>query len=379
MAASASGVVDARFAPAVAHLEEAAESRQGFGAQLCVYVDGERAVDVVVGSGLEHDSVTGVYSATKGMAALSIARMIDDGLLALDMPVTEVWPEFGAHGKGAVTVGDLLAHRAGLPVLREVVPIEELLDSVAGAARLAAQRPLWTPGRAFGYHGITIGILIEELVRRVWGGELRDHHETVVRAPRDADFFIGMPESEDGRYVDVRPVEPTPEQAEELASRPLNEPLLTRMFANFQAGDEWSTEGVSTNNPRVRRAGPAGIGGVASARGIARLYLDALPGSDDPIASAATFESMREIRSWGIDRTLNVANAFGSVFMVSQPRLPFGSIEAFGHDGGGGALGFADPATGVAFGYIPTPMQYPGGADPVAVKVAHAIHATLSS
>lgn len=373
------GDVDDRLAPAVALLTEAAAARPAhFGAQLCLYVDGERAVDVVVGGSLAHDSVTGVYSATKGVAALTLARLIDAGTLSLDMVVADVWPEFAAHGKDALTLGDVLAHRSGLPVVREVLPLASLLDSGIAAAELAAQRPLWRPGTAFGYHGITIGVLIEEVVRRVTGEELRDLHETHVRAPRDADFFIGFPSDEDDRYVPVSPMEPTAEQAAELAARPQGDPVLTRMFANFEAGDEWSASGISTNNPDVRAAGPAGIGGVGSARGLARLYADALPGSSDPIASPATFEAMREMRSWGTDRTLGVTNAFGAVFMVPQPRMPFGSLEAFGHDGGGGALAFADPETGLAFGYVPVPMQFPGGADPVAVQIARTARDLLS-
>ncbi|MDN4476804.1 serine hydrolase domain-containing protein [Demequina sp. SYSU T00192] len=373
------GHVDPRFAPIREMLDGFLVRDPSLSAQLCVHVRGERVIDLVGGESLDHDSVTGVYSATKGIAALTIARLLDSRALALDAPVAEHWPEFADAGKDRVTVGDLLSHRAGLPILDDVVPLDELTSSAPAAARLAAQLPLWVPGTAFGYHGITIGILIEELVRRVEGRELRDAHEAEIRAPRDADFFIGLPASEDHRYVDVRPMRPTEEQAAELASRPQGDPVLTRMFANFEAGDEWSESGVSTNNPDVRRAGPAGIGGVGSARGLARLYSDALPGAERPIASQETFAAMRQMRSWGIDRTLGVPNAFGTVFMVPQPRQPFGSHRAFGHDGGGGALAFADPETGVAFGYIPVPMQYPGGADPRAVAIAREVRALASA
>ena len=367
------GRVEPRFAAVRDALADHAAQDPELSAQLCVRVDGETVVDLVVGDALDHDSVTGVYSATKGIAALTIARLLESGALALDMRVTDVWPEFAQAGKGGVTVGDLLSHRAGLPILDDVVPLSELVSSAPAAARLAAQRPLWVPGTAFGYHGITIGILIEELVRRVEGRELREAHEHEIRAPRAADFYIGLPASEEHRYVAVQPMRPTPEQAAELASRPQGDPVLARMFANFDAGDEWSESGVSTNNPDVRRAGPAGIGGVGSARGLSRLYADALPGADRPIASQETFATMRQMRSWGLDRTLGVPNAFGTVFMVPQPRQAFGSHRAFGHDGGGGALAFADPETRVAFGYIPVPMQYPGGADPRAVVVARMV------
>jgi len=127
---------------------------------------------------------------------------------------------------------------------------------------------------------------------------------------------------------------------------------------------------MSTNNERIRRAGPAAIGGVGSARGLARLYADALPGSADPIASPDTFALMAQQQVWGQDRTLDCPNSFGIVFMLPQPRMPFGGLAAFGHDGAGGALAFADPSTEIAFGYIPVPMQYPGGADHRALALA---------
>jgi hypothetical protein len=198
-------------------------------------------------------------------------------------------------------------------------------------------------------------------------------YEEHVRAPRDADFYIGLPESEDSRYVSVAPVELTDAQRAEMESRPPVDAILTRMFNNFEAGDEWGEHGLSTNNPLVRRAGPAAIGGVGSARGLARIFADALPGAKDPIASQETFDAMRQMRSWGMDRTLGVHNAFGAIFMVPQPRMPFASQYAFGHDGGGGALAFADPETGVSFGFIPVPMQYPGGADRLSVALARKV------
>ena len=372
------GDLDPALAEVRELLLEAARERQGYGAQLCIMRDGRPLVDVVVGDRLERDSVTGVYSTTKGVAALTVARLIDEERLSLDQRVADLWPEFAAAGKDQVTVGQLLSHQVGLPVIDRVVPLAELLDSRLGAARLASQRPLWVPGSAFGYHGITIGILIEELVRRADGRELRDAHEQDIRAPRDADFYIGMPASEDHRYVPVAPMEPTDEQREEIASRPQGDPLSSLMFGNFEAGAEWDEDGIITNNPAVRRAGPAGIGGTGSARGLARLYASALPGAQDAIASPETFAAMRQMRSWGTDRSLGITNAFGAVFMLPQPRMPFGTLEAFGHDGGGGALAFADPGTGVSFGYIPVPMQYPGGADPVAVRIARTVRDVLA-
>lgn len=343
-----------------------------FSAQLCVRVGGRAVVDIAGGPRLTRESITGVYSSTKGAAALAVATVLDSGALDLDAAVSRYWPEFAAAGKQDVTVRQLLSHQAGLPVVAgQRLLLEELtVSSSRGAARLASQAPLWRPGSAFGYHALTIGLLVEEVVLRATGRRLHEVYEAAVRAPREADFFLGLPESEDSRYVPVADVALTSDQAAEIARRPPVDALNEAVFSNVAAPDDRSEEGISTNNPRVRRAGPAAIGGVGSARGLARIYADALPSSSSPIASPAVFEAMAQQHAWGHDRTLDVTNCFGVLFMLPQPRMPFGGLGAFGHDGAGGALAFADPTADVAFGYIPVPMQYPGGADRRAVELA---------
>jgi CubicO group peptidase (beta-lactamase class C family) len=367
---SSSGDVTPEFAPVRDLLDTYLAADPGYSAQLCVLAGNATVVDLAGGPHLQRESVTGVYSATKGMAALALASIIERGLLELDAPVSTYWPEFSANGKSAVTVRQVLSHQAGLAVLVGDLTVDEFVDSARVGHRLAAQRPLWRPGSAFGYHALTIGLLMEELTRRTTGRELRDVFEADLRSPRDADFFLGLPATEEHRYVPVGDVALTPAQRSEIASRPPMDALALAVFANVQAPDDRSDIGISTNNPLVRRAGPSAIGGVGSARGLARLYADALPTSTTPIASQAVFHDMAQQHSWGLDRILNTSNCFGTVFMLPQPRMPFGSLGAFGHDGGGGALAFADPLTDLSFGYIPVPMQYPGGADHRAVALA---------
>ena len=364
--------IDDRFR-SVAALFASYLAEEGFSAQLSVRWRGESVVDVAGGPAVATASITGVYSVSKGVAALALATLFDDGRLVLDEPVATYWPEFAANGKESVTVRQLLSHQAGLPLVEGKPELRNLLESAQGAERLAAQRPLWRPGTAFGYHAATIGILMEELVRRVTGGTLQHLFETRVRAPREADFYLGLPESEDARYVPVADVRPTSAQTAELANRPPLDALAERVFGNFGVPEDRSPRGLSTNNVDLRRAGPAAVGGVGSARGLARLYADALPAAANPIARTEAFEAMAQQQVWGVDRTLNVPNAFGVVFMIPQPRMPFAGLGAFGHDGAGGALAFADPSTGISFGYIPVPMQYPGGADFRSVALARLV------
>ncbi|MBT2518087.1 beta-lactamase family protein [Streptomyces sp. ISL-90] len=364
-----SGAHDQRFASVARQFESYAAADPGFSAQLSIRMHGDLMLEMAVGPYLSIDSVTGVYSVTKGVAGLVIATLIDQGLLELDHPVSTYWPEFAQNGKETVTVRQLLSHQAGLPLAARPLRLEELTDRSA-AEVLAAQRPLWHPGTAFGYHALTIGVLMEELVRRLTGRTLQEVYETSIRAPLDADFFLGLPEAEEGRYIDMRDVELTDDQAEELATRPPLDSLAASVFANTDAPDDRSPSGVSSNNEVIRRSGPAAIGGVGSAHGLALLYAATLPGAPHPIASPDAFAVMAQQQSWGMDRVLNVMNCFGVVFMLPQPRLPFGGLGAYGHDGAGGALAFADPTTGLSFGYIPVPMQYPGGADHRSLELA---------
>ncbi|WP_158270328.1 serine hydrolase domain-containing protein [Mycetocola zhujimingii] len=360
------------FAPVRRLFAEYLDAEPAYSAQLAVFHHGEAVVELAGGPALDTESLTGVYSVSKGAAALVIASLLDRGALDLDRRVATYWPEFAARGKDDVTVGDLLSHRAGLAALSPgTFAFEEFLErSELGAARLAAQAPLWVPGSAFGYHALTIGILMEELVRRTTGRTLQEEYEETIRGPRDADFYLGMPEDLDGRYVPLAPPVLTAEQEREVAGRPPQDALAETVFSNVDARDDLTDHGISSNNPRVRRAGPAAIGGVGSARGLARLYADALPGAARPIASPEVFRAMAIQRSWGHDRVLDVTNSFGAVFLLPQPRMPYASLGAFGHDGAAGALAFADPATGISFGYIPWPRQHPGGADHRSVALA---------
>lgn len=367
-------IVHERFRP-VADLFAGYLDETGFSAQLVITRNGEVVVDLA-GNAIGADAFTGVYSVSKGVAALVIARLIDRSELDPDAPMTDYWPEFGTHGKDAILVREALSHQAGLPFIEGAPrPLDELTDSRLGAARLATQYPSWQPGTAFGYHASTIGILMEELVRRVRGVSLQEVYESEIRAPRDADFYLGLPEALDDRYVPVGDATLSPEQSVLAAAAPPRDALAEMVFANFDAPDDRSAGGMSTNNVRIRRAGPSAVGGVGSARGLALLYADALPGAEKPIASAQTFVTMARQQSWGLDRTLDSPNAFGIVFLLPQPRMPFAGLGAFGHDGAGGALAFADPSTGISFGYIPVPMQYPGGADHRSLALARAARA----
>ncbi|MCO4255722.1 serine hydrolase domain-containing protein [Pseudarthrobacter cellobiosi] len=314
-----------------------------YSAQLAAYRDGVKIVDLFGGPHITADSITGAYSVSKGVAALVISLLVQDGLLDLDRTVAHYWPEFGCHGKDRLLVHEALSHQAGLVGVEGGFALDEFTTSRA-AARLAAASPAWRPGSCFGYHALTIGIIMEELCRRVTGTSLQSLYDQRIRTAYGIDFFLGLPEKLEPRYRDVLyDVDPLQPWLDPLSLDGLN-----------------SNAAVSTimelpNQRAVRAAGMSAAGGVGTAEGLARLYAAAITGVDgrDPLLTPETVSAMSQEQVWGLDRLSGLDNAFAVVFMKPHVSRNFGSHRAFGHEGANAALGFADPAYGLGFGYIP--------------------------
>jgi len=367
----ASGTVAQGFEPIRNELDSMLLADPEYSCQLAIYWHDALVVDLVGGVDLTADSVTGVYSASKGVAAVALSTLIASGDLDLDERVAHYWPEFAQKGKDRLLVRELLSHKAGLTNVDEGLTQEELIHSELAAAKLAAQMPQWYPGSTFGYHGLTIGVFMEELVRRLTGDSLQHLYETEIREPRGIDFYLGLPERLEPRFQRVLPLNPSPEQAAFIASQAISPDSITSLVYN-SLNEELDVVGsvISPNNRAFRAAGPAAVGGVGSALGLAGVYATALGNLGDPILDEATIAAISQQQSWGVDRTLNIQMCFAIVFMKPQQRMDFGSYRAFGHDGTGGALAFADPMHDMAFGYIPMPMAFPGGADPKAIRLS---------
>ncbi|MEV6052076.1 serine hydrolase domain-containing protein [Streptomyces sp. NPDC052107] len=341
-----------------------AGERADYEGQLCAYLHGRRVVDLWAGA--EGDSLYGVFSSTKGAAHLVVALLVQDGTLELDRKVTYYWPEFGAEGKGSVTLRDLLAHRAGLVGIDAGFSAEELADDRAMAERLADQKPFWRPGTAFGYHALVIGALTGEVVRRATGRTLQEVYEERVRAPYGTDFFLGLPESQEPRFRPVQPMLPTPEQQALLDAQPTGPHTLTSIAFNTHV-PEPGTLADYANSRRVRARGPASAGGVASARGLATMYAAAISELDDrpPLLKPDTVAEVGQIHSVGYDLVARAHKAYGLGFQATADLwYPVLGAGAFGHSGAGGSQAFADPRSGLAYGYTRRRMAFPGGAAP---------------
>ncbi|KOG30127.1 serine hydrolase domain-containing protein [Streptomyces resistomycificus] len=361
------------------------------GAALAVYRDGRRVVDLWAGTrdvdGTEpwrRGTAQIVRSATKGVAAAVPLLLHQRGLLDLDAPVGEYWPEFKARGKERVLVRHVLNHRSGLPVLDRPLTPEEALDPRRGAEAVAAQAPVWEPGADHGYHALTYGWMLDELVRRVTGRWAGEWIAAEITGPLGADLWLGLPPAEEaaGRTGRVGRVEtPEPVGGAGLRVRPkravteaYDDPasLTRRAFAAI-------TPFPDQNTPAYRAAALPATNGIATADGLARVYA-ALIGEVDGVRlfDPATMEAARTEESAGPDRVLVVNTRFGLGYMLHGSASPLLGPGSFGHPGRGGSLGLADPETGIALGYVTNGFRKTVTADPRAQALVRAVRAVVA-
>lgn len=334
------------------------EDGQERGAALCVQVNGETVIDLWAGTSdkdrseaWHSDTLVNLFSCTKTFTAVAVLQLAAEGKLGLDKPVADYWPEFASNGKGAITVRQLLCHRAGLPALRELLPAEALYDWNAMTRALAAEAPWWEPGTAHGYAAITYGWLLGELIRRVDGRSPGRAIVERVARPLQLDFHIGLADSEFYRVAHVARGKGNPGDAaaQRLLQVTLREPeaMPTRAFTNPPSIL------TSTNKPEWRRMEQPAANGHGNARSLAGFYQGLLEGS---LLDSEWLAELTREHSQGEDLTLLTPTRFGLGCMLDQPGLANATFGlgpyAFGHPGAGGSVGFADPQRGVAFGFV---------------------------
>ncbi|MEU0368814.1 serine hydrolase domain-containing protein [Streptomyces sp. NPDC006283] len=336
------------------------------GAAVCVYREGRPVVDLWGGTAdpdtgrpWKRDTLQLVYSATKGATATAAHLLAQRGALDLDAPVATYWPEFAANGKAEIPVRRLLSHQAGLVALDQPVPLADALAWQPMVAALAAQRPLWTPGTAHGYHGRTLGWLIGEVIHRVSRRTPGRFFAAEIAGPLGLDFYIGLPANQRDRVsrmvyrrpeadLTTVPAESIPEGLRELVAAKRDPNSLNNRA--FQVTDPAE---MDFNSPEVQAAELPASNGIGTARGLARMYA-ALIGEVDGarLLSPDTLASATEEQVSGPDKVLVSASRFSSGYMLPTETNPMIGPTSFGHTGRGGSLGFADPEHGIAFGYV---------------------------
>ena len=334
------------------------------GCQLAVFVKGELVLHSSVGAA--PDDLINIFSSSKALSAIAFAHIVDQGLIALDNPVSHYWPEFAAKGKDRVTVRQLLSHQAGLPETLEGITNKDYLDGRSAAAQLAASRPFWAPGKAFGYHALTIGTLIDELCFRVTGISIQEYYEKNVRVPSGADAFLGLADEFHQRVIPLLPLKTPSADHLEKYGPPKNftpGPYGAHVFRGL--APTATPDPYSLTSPLGIRIGQPAAGGVASALGLAKVFQWAVGyGGAKPGIIPDTLADFSQVQAHGYDLVLDAPQTcFGTIFMKPTGGKPFGSLAAFGHDGAAGAMLFADPEGEIVLGYTVQRFTFPGGMD----------------
>jgi CubicO group peptidase (beta-lactamase class C family) len=352
------------------------------GASFAATLNGELVVDLWGGHAdaartrpWQRDTLVNVFSTTKAMAALCLHQLADRGKLDLDAPVARYWPEFAQAGKAALPVHYLLSHRAGLAALRPKLPTEALFDWQRMTEALAAETPWWEPGSRSGYHAMTYGFLVGEVLRRIDGRTLGAFFREEVASPLGADFWIGLPASQDARVAEM--VAPSAEAmaAAGATAAPVPDSLLAKVMGNPALAPE------TANLPAWRRAEIPAANGHGNARSVARV-MAALAGGgaagDVRVLSEAALARATTEQCFGPDLVLGVPMRWGQGFMLASDALPLGpSRRAFGHGGWGGSLGIADPDARVSWAYVMNQMSAGTLGDTRAFELAKAFYEAL--
>lgn len=333
------------FEPVRDAFRRIAAEETGLSAQLCIYHRGTRVVDLWTGPDMTADSLTAVYSVSKGAAYLVVALLIQDGLIDPDAPVSTYWPELVAAKDPSFTVADLLGHKAGLIGVDAGFTLEEVADDRAIAARLESQQPYWEPGSAHGYHALTNGALAGEIARRVTGSTLQELFETRIRSPHAIDFYLGLPIEHEDRYLTVQP-------PVDGGDPPLPEPgSLYAIAMNFHAAQPTSVYNLP-NDRLIREKGQSSAAGIGSARGLGRMYAAAIGlEGGEPLLNEATIATITTPQESGLDMVFGFESRFLLGFADLHASNPALSPRTFGHNGAVGSLAFADPDAGLAYGY----------------------------
>ena len=358
MATDVHGTCAPRFAAIRDAFAENFAAGREVGASFAVTLDGEPVVDIWGGyadaAGTRpwaEDTIVNVFSTTKAMTATVAHMLVDRGLLDVDRPVAHYWPEFAAAGKATMPVRQLLSHTAGLAGITPKLPLEALFDWPRMTEALAAEAPWWTPGTQSGYHAMTYGFLVGEVVRRVARCSLGSFFRDEVARPLGADFHIGLAASEDARVADMVP--PPRDQA---AIGPLDPNTISgRVLSNPPLRPE------AANLPAWRRAEIPAANGHGNARSVARvLSVLACGGALDGVRlmRETTLRRAIEEQYYGKDLVLGRTFRWGLGFMLTSDVLPLGpNPNVFGHGGWGGSLGFADLDARVSWAYIMNKMS----------------------
>lgn len=363
-------------------------NRGEIGAAVAAYWRGEKVVDLWGGrrapagdATWDRDTMVAVMSTTKGIAAMTLALANARGWLDYDAPVARYWPEFAQNDKGRITVRQLLGHEAGLVLLDEKLSIEKLRDLDYMARLLARQKPAWPPGTRHGYHTMSIGLYMQELLRRADPAHrtFGRFFQEEIAGPLDIDFYIGLPPHIPQDRIAVLKTLSRMRALLALRSTP---PVMIRKL--LQPGSllrrSMLLQDLDMNDRRSLEIElPAG-NGVGTARAIARLYSIFAEGGTELGITPETFARITEppVVSNPMDEVVGIPSWFSLGFMRPGPEVWFGSSQrAFGAPGAGGSFAFADPDARLGFAYVMNRMGFYLADDPREKPLRDAVYRAI--
>ena len=358
------GRCDARFERVREAFAREFAAGNEIGAAVCVTLEGESVVDLWGGHEdaartrpWRRESLANVYSTTKAVTAIALHRLVDEGRVDLDAPVASYWPEFARAGKDRLPVRYLLSHEAGLAAVRRPLAPAAIYDWDAMVEALAAQAPWWEPGKAHGYHALTYGWLVGEVIRRVRGKSVGAVVREEIARPLGVDFEIGLGPELDARVAPLLPgpVHEAPDgsPAYDLLGAMRSDPegLLAKVFGNPPLLDP-----DAVNSRAWRGAEIPAANGHSNAHSLARIFAALANGGavgGVRLLSNAAVERARAEQVNGRDEVLPMPTRIGLGFFLSSEREPLGpNPEAFFHGGAGGSLAVADPENRLSLGYV---------------------------
>jgi CubicO group peptidase (beta-lactamase class C family) len=375
MAVDVQGTCEPRFKRVHEEFVRNFEERGDVGAAVALTVDGEPVVDLWAGDAdghgrpWERDTLVTVYSTSKGMVATCAHMLADRGELDIDAPVSTYWPEFAQAGKESIPVRWLLSHRSGVMGPTERLHEGDVFDWDLVCDALAATTPWWEPGTRSGYHAVSFGFLVGEVIRRISGMSVGTFLQQEVCEPLGADLYIGCPESELGRCADlIGSLLPDLPDDSGIDVAAMAESLFAAEGLDwnpFEVGFIRMGMPADVNTDEWRRAEVPAANGQMSARGLATVYAALANGGEldgTRIISADAIDRMREPQPEGKDLILSVMTGVPMSWRLGfLPNLD-GSCGtnplAFGHGGAGGSFGFADPENRVSYGYVMNKLGY---------------------
>jgi len=348
------------------------------GASFCATRNGETVVDLWGGFAdpartqpWVEDTIVNVYSTTKTMTALTALLLADRGQLDFDAPVARYWPEFAANGKERIKVSHLMSHSAGISGWKEKITKNDLYDWEKATSLLAAQAPFWEPGTAPGYHAMTQGYLVGEVIRRIDGRTVGAAFREEIAQPLGADFHIGLPASEDSRVAELIP----PPPGDAVGDQPNMNELVRNMSTNP------GIDVAETKTRAWRGAEIPAAGGTGNARSIAEIHAILANGGvakGKRFMSEAGCRKALELQIEGRDLVMDVPARFGMGFGLAGGLIPLPNPNSIFWGGYGGSLAIIDMDAKTSFGYAMNRMVGTTTGDLRAFSLAMAMWDALS-